>query len=236
MFSLWFWFYPGKLILKINFLKNQRSLFLLQQKWSKKFPKFRKVWITFSSKKLHFNILVLNDSFVNDPEDIDEVIEEVQESLQEEIDEKHDEVANDIEADNGDVKGDVDGGVHDGVDGDVDDDVDGDVGEVVVDDKIEDIEEVDTGIETQRQGFNAQYYFISTFDDWKNFSNVAIKSQPSNCETQNTVTEDVTEDVTDDVTNGVINGDDGDETTNDDDIISDASCSELSSLGSAIIE
>ena len=77
----------------------------------------------------------------------------------------------------------------------------------------------------------------------KNFSNVAIKSQPSNCETQNTVTEDATDDVTngtDDVTNGtddVINGDDdGDETTNDDDIISDASCSELSSLGSAIIE
>ena len=165
------------------------------------------------------------------------MIEEVQESLQEEIDEKQDEVANDIDADNEDVKRDADGGVHDDVNDDVEDDLDGDVDEVVVDDKIEEIEEVDTGIETQRQGFNAQYYFISTFDDWKNFSNVAIKSQPSNCETQNTVTEDVTEDVTDDVTdNGVINGDDGDETTNDDDIISDASCSELSSLGSAIIE
>ena len=70
----------------------------------------------------------------------------------------------------------------------------------------------------------------------KNFSNVAIKSQPSNCETQNTVTEDATDDVTNG-TDDVINGDDdGDETTNDDDIISDASCSELSSLGSAIIE
>ena len=164
---------------------------------------------------------------MNDPEDIDEVIVEVKESLreQEEIDGKQDEVANDIEADTEDIDGDVDGGG------------DEDVHEVVAEDKTEEIEEVDTGIETQRQGFNAQYYFISTFDDWKNFSNVAIKSQPSNCETQNTVTEDVTEDVTDDVTdNGVINGDDGDETTNDDDIISDASCSELSSLGSAIIE
>jgi len=164
---------------------------------------------------------------VNDPEDIDEVIEEVKETLhdQEEIDGKQDEVANVIEADNEDENEDVDK--------DVDRDVDGDVSKDVV----EEVEEVDTGIETQRQGFNAQYYFISTFDDWKNFSNVAIKSQPSNCETQNTVTEDVTEDVTDDVTdNGVINGDDGDETTNDDDIISDASCSELSSLGSAIIE
>ena len=177
--------------------------------------------------RLHLRILVLNDSFVNDPEDIDEVIVEVKESLreQEEIDGKQDEVANDIEADTEDIDGDVDGGG------------DEDVHEVVAEDKTEEIEEVDTGIETQRQGFNAQYYFISTFDDWKNFSNVAIKSQPSNCETQNTVTEDVTEDVTDDVTdNGVINGDDGDETTNDDDIISDASCSELSSLGSAIIE
>lgn len=164
---------------------------------------------------------------MNDPEDIDEVIEEVKETLhdQEEIDGKQDEVANVIEADNEDENEDVDK--------DVDRDVDGDVSKDVV----EEVEEVDTGIETQRQGFNAQYYFISTFDDWKNFSNVAIKSQPSNCETQNTVTEDVTEDVTDDVTdNGVINGDDGDETTNDDDIISDASCSELSSLGSAIIE
>ena len=131
-------------------------------------------------------------------------------------------MANDIEAD-------IEKGNED-----ADKDIDGDGHEVVVDGKIEEVEEVDTGIETQRQGFNAQYYFISTFDDWKNFSNVAIKSQPSNCETQNTVTEDVT----DDVTNGddVINGDDGDETTNDDDIISDASCSELSSLGSAIIE
>ena len=149
-------------------------------------------------------------------------------------------MTNEEVADSENVKGDVcegvDGEVDDDVNDDIDDDVDGDVGEGVVDDKIEEIEEVDTGIETQRQGFNAQYYFISTFDDWKNFSNVAIKSQPSNCETQNTVTEDVTEDVTDDVTNGVINGDDGDETTNDDDIISDASCSELSSLGSAIIE
>jgi len=177
--------------------------------------------------RLSLYILVLNDSFVNDPEDIDEVIEEVKETLhdQEEIDGKQDEVANVIEADNEDENEDVDK--------DVDRDVDGDVSKDVV----EEVEEVDTGIETQRQGFNAQYYFISTFDDWKNFSNVAIKSQPSNCETQNTVTEDVTEDVTDDVTdNGVINGDDGDETTNDDDIISDASCSELSSLGSAIIE
>ena len=70
----------------------------------------------------------------------------------------------------------------------------------------------------------------------KNFSNVAIKSQPSNCETQNTVTEDATDDVTNG-TDDVINGDDdGDETTNDDDIISDASCSELSSHGGAIIE
>ena len=177
--------------------------------------------------RLPLYILVLNDSFVNDPEDIDEVIEHVKETLhdQEEIDGKQDEVANVIEADNEDENEDVDK--------DVDRDVDGDVSKDVV----EEVEEVDTGIETQRQGFNAQYYFISTFDDWKNFSNVAIKSQPSNCETQNTVTEDVTEDVTDDVTdNGVINGDDGDETTNDDDIISDASCSELSSLGSAIIE
>ena len=163
---------------------------------------------------------------MNDPEDIDEVIEEVKETLhdQEEIDGKQDEVANVIEADNEDENEDVDK--------DVDRDVDGDVSKDVV----EEVEEVDTGIETQRQGFNAQYYFISTFDDWKNFSNVAIKSQPSNCETQNTVTEDVTDDVTDNVTNGVINGDDCDETTNDDDIISDASCSELSSLGSAIIE
>ena len=44
-------------------------------------------------------------------------------------------------------------------------DIDGDGHEVVVDGKIEEVEEVDTGIETQRQGFNAQYYFISTFDD-----------------------------------------------------------------------
>ena len=181
----------------------------------------------FPSKASRVYILVLNDSFVNDPEDIDEVIEEVKESLQdqEEIDGKQDEVENDIKADTEDIDGDVNEGD------------DEDVQEVIAEDKTEEIEEVDTGIETQRQGFNAQYYFISTFDDWKNFSNVAIKSQPSNCETQNTVTEDVTEDVTDDVTdNGVINGDDCDETTNDDDIISDASCSELSSLGSAIIE
>ena len=78
-------------------------------------------------------------------------------------------MTNEEVADSENVKGDVcegvDGEVDDDVNDDIDDDVDGDVGEGVVDDKIEEIEEVDTGIETQRQGFNAQYYFISTFDD-----------------------------------------------------------------------
>ena len=62
-------------------------------------------------------------------------------------------MANDIEAD-------IEKGNED-----ADKDIDGDGQEVVVDGKIEEVEEVDTGIETQRQGFNAQYYFISTFDD-----------------------------------------------------------------------
>ena len=62
-------------------------------------------------------------------------------------------MANDIEAD-------IEKGNED-----ADKDIDGDGQEVVVDRKIEEVEEVDTGIETQRQGFNAQYYFISTFDD-----------------------------------------------------------------------